>query len=109
MANVNGNGVVVKAEPAYVLRQRIVAGNPRQEHEGTVVFLTEDKDELAELLKIFGMGKEDDRIIDNLPGRQVYEQMYVHVQIVGLFGPDGRDVWEEMKLYAVEGVVEGAA
>lgn len=90
----------------YVLKQRVRAG--KQEHEGTVTFQVENQDELAELLVIYGAGKVDERIDDQLPPNYVYEQPYVRVEMVGLFAPNGVDVWPVMKRYAAQGAVQAA-
>lgn len=87
----------------YVLKQRICVGIPRQTYEGTVTFEAEGPDELAELLTIYGAGKVDERIDDRLPPNYVYEQPYLQVEMLGLFAPDGRNVWPEMKQYAAQG------
>lgn len=93
----------------YVLKQRICAGVPRQTYEGTVTFEAESREELAELLTIYGAGKVDERIDDQLPPNYVYEQPYLVVELVGLFDPNGCDLWPKMKQFAARGVRQQVA
>lgn len=94
---------IVSAEPVYVLRVRVNSGIPRQTHEGQVIFRAGGEAEIAELLEMYGAGKTDERIIEQLPPRMAYERPYLQVETLGLFAPNGRDVWETMKLHAARG------
>lgn len=80
---------------SFVLHQVVVVppsnGRSRTVHPAITSFLTQDLDEVKALMAIYWEGGEDARIVEALPGGDVYSTPGIQVKTVAFLGPDGKD------------------
>lgn len=80
---------------SFVLHQIVIAppvnGRSRAEYPAITSFLTQDADEVKALMAIYWQGGEDERIVEALPGGDVYSTPGIQVKTVSFIGPDGKD------------------
>lgn len=86
------NAVEVKS---FVLRQQVIVppvnGRMREEHEAITSFLTEDPDDLKELMTIYWAAGEDERIVEALPNGDVYAVPGIQIVTLSFTGPNGKN------------------
>lgn len=93
---------VIRSKPvqAYVLKLIVRSGIPQRKYEGQVIFMAANGDELIELLKLYGAGKMDDRIIDKSPPASAYHAPHLIVETIGMYGPHSEhNIWPNIKHY----------
>lgn len=85
---------------SFVLHQMVIVppnnGRPRTEHPAITSFLTQSPEEVKALMAIYWDGGEDARIVEGLPGGDVYSTPGIQIKTVAFLGPDGKDASEHL-------------
>ncbi|MCA9873077.1 MAG: hypothetical protein KC441_05465 [Anaerolineales bacterium] len=81
---------ILANQPAYVLHQRVHTGLPQPgSHDAYFYFLAGEYEELEELVALFRQGKQDGRIVEQLPAGDVYNGEF-RVETVSFTSPNGQ-------------------
>ncbi|MBP6802521.1 MAG: hypothetical protein KA362_00280 [Chloroflexi bacterium] len=81
---------IIESHPVYILHQRVHTGPPQPgAHDAYFYFLAERSDELEELVGLFRQGKQDGRIIEQVPAGDVYNGDF-RVETVSFTDPNGQ-------------------
>lgn len=82
--------IILANRPAYVLHQRIHTGPPQPgAHDAYFYFLAGEDKELEELVALFRQGKQDGRIVEQVPAGDVYTGEF-RVETVSFTDPNGQ-------------------
>lgn len=86
---------------SFVLRQKVIVpphnGRSRSEEEAITSFLTTDPNELKGLMEIYWAAGEDERIVEALPGGDVYATPGIQIETISFTGPDGKDARKHLE------------